>query len=81
MSSFTNVLLYFIGLVVFGFLYWLMDGILDIMKATGVQNVTDFTPYDLLIYVWAGIVVVYLVFGGIWLVRSFQKDSMEASFR
>ena len=81
MSSFTNVILYFIGLAVFGFLYWLLDGILSIMRATNIQNTTDFTPWDLLIYIWAGIVVVYLVFGGIWMVRSFQKDSMEAVFR
>jgi hypothetical protein len=81
MSSFSNVLLYFIGLVVFGFIYWLLDGITDILIATNVQNTTYFTPWNLLLYVWAGIVIVYLVFGGIWLVRSFQKDSMEAPFR
>jgi heme/copper-type cytochrome/quinol oxidase subunit 4 len=71
----TNVLLYFIGLAVFGFLYWLLDGILDIFIDTGVADTTTFTPWELMIYVWAGIVIVYLVFGGIWLVRSFQKET------
>jgi len=65
--------MYFIGLAVFGFIYWLLDGILDIFIGTGVADTTTFSCYDLLIYVWAGIVVVYLLFGGIWLVRSFQK--------
>jgi hypothetical protein len=74
--SFTNVILYLIGLVVFGFLYWILDGIMDIMKATGIQNTTDFTPYELLIYVWAGIVIVYLIFGGVWMIRSFQKQTL-----
>jgi hypothetical protein len=81
MSSFTNILLYFIGLAMFGFLYWLIDGITSILVATNIQNTTYFTPWNLLMYVWAGIVIVYLVFGGVWLVRSFQRNSMEGAFR
>jgi hypothetical protein len=70
-----NVFLYLIGLVVFGLIYWLLDGILDIIKATNVADTTTFTSYDLMLYVWAGIVIVYAIFGGIWLIRSFQtKD-------
>jgi hypothetical protein len=38
-----------------------------------IHNTTDFTSYELLMYVWGGIVLVYLIFGGIWLIRSFQK--------
>ena len=74
--SFTNVILYLIGLVVFGFVYWLLDGITDIIVAANIANTTDFTSYDLILYVWAGIVVVYLIFGGIWMIRSFQRGSM-----
>ena len=69
--------MYFIGLAVFGFLYWLLDGILTIFIDTGVADTTTFTPWELMIYVWAGIVIVYLLFGGIWLVRSFQKATYE----
>lgn len=65
--------MYLVGLAVFGFIYWLLDGIVKIMIGTNVADTTTFTSYDLIVYVWAGIVVVYLVFGGIWLVRSFQK--------
>ena len=74
-ANFTNVLMYFIGLVVFGFIYWLLDGILTIFKGTNVQDITSFNSWDIMIYVWAGIVIVYLVFGGIWLIRSFSQSS------
>jgi hypothetical protein len=72
-GNFSNVVMYLVGLAVFGFIYWLLDGIVKIMIGTNVADTTTFTSYDLIVYVWAGIVVVYLVFGGIWLVRSFQK--------
>lgn len=75
MNNFTNVLLYIIGIVVFGFLYWLLNGMLDIIKATGVADTSTFTVYPFLLYVWSGIVIVYLVFGGIWLVRCFEKTT------
>ena len=73
--SFSNVILYFIGLTVFGFLYWLLGGITDAFIALNIHNTTDFTSYELLLYIWSGIVIVYLIFGGIWLIRSFQKGS------
>ena len=75
MNSFTNVMLYLIGLVVFGFIYWILDGILTVIKAANIADTTTFTTYPLLLYVWAGIVIVYLVFGGIWLVRGFSKGT------
>ena len=73
--SFTNVILYLIGLVVFGFVYWLLDGIADIFIAMNIANTTDFTSYELVKYIWAGVVVVYLIFGGVWLIRSFQRQT------
>jgi uncharacterized membrane protein YedE/YeeE len=72
-----NVFLYIIGIVVFGLIYWLLNGILDIIKATNVADTTTFSSYDLMLYVWAGIVIVYVLFGGLWLIRSFQKRDYE----
>ena len=69
--------MYIIGIVVFGFIYWLLDGMLDIIKAANVADTTTFSSYDLLLYVWAGIVIVYVIFGGIWLIRSFQGQTEE----
>lgn len=72
-----NVFLYLIGIVVFGLIYWLLNGILDIIKATNVADTTTFTSYDLMLYVWAGIVIVYVLFGGLWLIRSFQNQGAD----
>lgn len=50
---------YVIGLGVFGFTYWLLNGILpafQVMSTTG-------TIYQLAMFFWAGAVVIYLVFG------------------
>ena len=76
MGNAGNVFLYIIGLVVFGIIYWLLDGILDIIIATDVADTTTFNCWDLLLYVWAGIVIVYVVFGGIWLVKTFRQGSV-----
>jgi hypothetical protein len=72
-----NIFLYLIGLIVFGFLYWLLNGLTDIIKATNVADTTTFTSYDLMLYVWAGIVIVYVLFGGLWLIRSFQGQGSD----
>ena len=71
--SFTHVVMYLIGLVVFGFLYWLLNGITDIMKSMSIHNATDFTSYELVMFIWGGVVVVYLIFGGVWMIRSYQR--------
>ena len=72
-----NIFLYLIGIVIFGIIYWLLNGMLDMIKATNVADTTTFTSYDLMLYVWAGIVIVYVVFGGLWLIRSFQGQGAD----
>ena len=69
------VLQYSIGIGVFGFVYWLLDGILDTMKATGVSETGS--VYDIMIFLWLAILVIYLIFGGIWVVRKYN----EAEYR
>lgn len=76
-ASFIPVVLYFIGLILFGFLTWLLDGILGMFRALGLQNTTDFGAYDILIYIWYGVVVVYIIFGGIWLVRTYNERQYQ----
>ena len=65
------VLMYTMGIGVFGFVYWLLDGILRIMRATGVHETGN--TFDLLWYMWLGILVIYLIFGGIWVVRKYNE--------
>ena len=78
--SFVPVMLYGIGLVVFGFVSWLLDGILAGFKALNIHNTTDFGAYDILIYCWYAVVVVYLIFGGIWLVRTYTERQYQESW-
>ena len=76
-----NIFLYLIGIVIFGLIYWLLNGMLDMIKATNVADTTTFTSYDLMLYVWAGIVIVYVIFGGLWLIRSFQaREYIEGGY-
>ena len=64
-----HVIEYITGLGVFGLVYWLLDGILTEIK--GVSN-TD-SPYTFILYVWAGVIIIYLIFGVVWLVRSYAE--------
>jgi len=63
------VIEYLGGLCFFGLIYWLLDGIrVEIQTVSETGNV-----YDLAIWVWAGIVILYLIFGGIWVVRKYTE--------
>jgi len=73
--SFIPTMMYIIGLVAFGIFYWILNGIVDILKAMNIAEQTDFGSYDLLIYLWAGIVIVYVIFGGIWLIRTYNEKN------
>ena len=70
--SFIPVFTYTIGIAVFGFVYWLLDGIMDSFRATGIHETG--TIFDLLLYLWAGILIVYLVFGGWWVIRKYNEE-------
>ena len=62
---------YLIGLAVFGLIYWILDGIEKIMVGTGLAVAGD--TYDLLLYLWIAVIVVYVLFGGIWLIRTYNE--------
>ena len=64
-----HVLEYIIGLAIFGFAYWLLDGIVQILKGYSLTT----PPYDLILYIWTGTIVVYLIFGIIWLARTYSE--------
>lgn len=72
--SFLPVVEYLAGLAFFGVGYWLLDGILDEISPVS----TTGNVYELGLYVWIGIIFIYLIFGGIWVVRKYtQKEYME----
>lgn len=69
--SFLPVIEYLAGIGVFGFVYWVLDNIVDEFLAVGVHRTGD--VHDLLFYLWLGILVIYLVFGGLWVIREYNK--------
>jgi hypothetical protein len=75
--SFIPVVLYTTGIIIFGFISWLLDGILSMFRAMNLANTTDFGAYDILIYLWYAIVIIYLIFGGIWLIRTYTEQQYQ----
>ena len=60
---------YIFGLGVFGFMYWLLNGIL-----VEIQPVSESgSLYDFTIWLWGGSLVLYLVFGALWLPRKLKE--------
>lgn len=76
-ASFIPVAMYLIGLIVFGFLTWLLDGILVIFREMNIADTTTYGAYDFLWMAWYGVVVIYLIFGGIWLVRTYNEREYQ----
>ena len=72
--SFIPVGRYLVGLAFFGFIYWLLDGILDVFIDEGV-HVTGMT-FDLMHALWTGSLLVYLIFGGWWVIRTYNEKNM-----
>jgi len=68
--SFIPVLQYGFGVAVFGFMYWLLDGVIDEFLKVNVHETG--LIFDLLFYMWAGALLVYLIFGGWWLIRMYN---------
>ena len=69
--SFIPVLQYMVGLGFFGFMWWLTNGILESFIAVGIHETGDL--WNLMQYVWIGIIFIYLIFGGIWLARKYNE--------
>jgi len=68
--SFIPVMGYIGGIFTFGFLYWLLDGIrkdIQVVATTG-------DTYDLLLMMWGALLIVYLIFGGVWVIRKYNED-------
>lgn len=60
---------YFFGLAVFGFFYWLLNGILPDFMAISETGAV----YNMAVWLWHGCLVIYLVFGIFWLPRKLKE--------
>jgi hypothetical protein len=70
-GSFIPVAQYLVGLGVFGFVWWLTNGVLSSFTSVGIHETGN--TWDFLNYVWIGIIVIYLIFGGWWLIRKYDE--------
>jgi len=77
--SFVPVLQYGLGLGVFGFIFWLMDNIMEDIIGAGVHETG--AVYSLLMYIWMGCLVIYVVFGGWWVIRKYNEIEYQGGFR
>ena len=69
MTAVTFALDYIFGLGVFGFLYWLLNGILVEFRPLSETG----TLLEWANYLWFGSLVVYLIFGAFWLPRKIKE--------
>ena len=69
--SMLHVIEYLAGLALFGIGYWFLDGIK--IELESVSSSTD--VFTLANYLWTGIIIVYVVFGGIWVARQYSEEA------
>jgi len=56
-------------LFVFGFIYWLLDNIQVHFRDLSEKG----DVFDILKYFWTGIIIIYLILGGYWVVRKYTE--------
>ena len=69
------VILYFVGLALFGFSYYLLNGILDVFIAIGYHQTGS--AYTLLMAIWTAGLFLYLIFGGLWLMKIYNEKQYQ----
>jgi len=74
--SFIPVLQYLGGMGVLGFIGWILNGVLDSFIAVGIHETGN--VYSFLMYLWTAVFIVYLVFGGWWMVRKYNESEYSS---
>ena len=64
--------MYGIGAGVLGFIGWILGGVKDIIIDEGIHTTGNL--FDLMQYIWTAMFIIYLVFGGWWMVRKYNED-------
>lgn len=75
-TSVGHVADYMLGIAVFGFVYWVFNGILPEFGAISVQD----DIYTLAWYLWHGTLVIYLVFGAFWFFNALKEWQFEQRY-
>ena len=69
--SFIPAAKYLIGLAVFGIGYWLLNGIKEPIENVSASG----NVFNLISYLWAGIALIYIIGGIIWVLRSYSEQN------
>ena len=72
------VIKYLLGLGVFGFFYWLLDGILSMFIEVGEHTVG--TTFNIMHALWTGALLIYLIFGGWYTLRKYNERNPYGGF-
>jgi len=70
--SFIPALTYFGGMGVLGFIGWILGGIKQDFVDVGIHE--SGTVWSLLLYLWTGMFIIYLVFGGYYVIRQYNEE-------
>jgi len=73
MSAVRHAFDYLFGLGVFGFFYWILNGILVEFRPVSETG----SIYDWANYMWSASVIIYLVFGAFWFFRVLKEWQFE----
>jgi len=68
--SFLPIIEYGAGITFFGFMYWILDAIQGEMDTISVRG----DVFDLFKFVWVGVLLIYLIFGGIWVAKKYNEE-------
>jgi len=71
--GFIYVFEYLAGLFAFGFVYLILDDVINALKVVSSSGNT----YDLGLYIWAGIVILYIINGAIWLWKKYTAPQYQ----
>ena len=74
MTAIRYVFDYLFGLGLFGFIYWILNGIKIVMQGQASLSSTTTPVYDLANLLWTGALIVYLIFGAFWLPKKIQEE-------
>jgi len=73
--SMIPVVMYTLGIICFGFAGWIVNGIKDALISANIHETGN--TYDFMIYIYTAIFIVYLLFGGFWLIKKYNESNYQ----
>lgn len=73
--SMIPVVMYITGIGVFGFAGWIVNGIKDALISANIHETG--ATYDFIIYIYTACFIVYILFGGFWLIKKYNENQYQ----